>query len=291
MSIVYLNGAYLPREDAHVSVDDRGFVFGDGVYEVIRSYGGYFFALDAHLERLAYGLRELHITGVDAASFRDVAHRLLESNGLTDAEATVYIQVTRGAAPRRHWFPDPAPTPTTFAAAAEIITRGDPAAGITVMPVPDLRWSRCDIKSLNILANCMAMQRAREEGGTDAILIKDGVALEGAAASLFGVFAGHVRTAPLSNMILPSITRQVAIDLCHAADIPLSERVIFEHELKTADELFLAGTTVEIMPITRVGDHPVGTGQPGPVTTRLRELFLGQTRRAPSDSPAAAAHP
>jgi len=285
VTTVFFNGQYIDRSEAHVSVDDRGFVFGDGVYEVIRSYGGHLFALDEHLARLSYGLRQLSISGVNAESFRDVAVKLLAANALSNADATVYIQVTRGVAPRRHWFPDLTTPPTTYAAAARIIKRGDAGEGITAIPVPDMRWARCDIKSLNILANCLAMQRARDEGGTDAILIKDGVALEGAAASLFGVFDGHVRTAPLTNQILPGITRQVALQLCREAEIPVAERVIFEHELPLADELFLAGTTVEIMPITQVGTHVVGRGQPGPVTQRLGALFAGLTKPASVDQP------
>lgn len=290
MNTVFFNGNFVDRSEAHVSVDDRGFLFGDGIYEVIRNYHGNLFELERHLERMRYGLRELRIEGVDVDQFSNVAHRLLSVNDMLEDDATIYLQVTRGAAPRRHWFPDPAPTPTTYAAAARVTKRGEAAQGITAVPVPDIRWARCDIKSLNILPNCLAMQRARDEGGTDAILVKDGVALEGAAASLFGVFNGVVRTAPISNQILPSITRGVVIELCQENGIPCVERVIFEHELRDADELFLAGTTVEVMPITQVASHQVGTGTPGPITRRLGTLF-GERTHATSVQPQTASHP
>ncbi len=280
MNTIFFNGNFVDRSEAHVSVDDRGFLFGDGVYDVVRSYGGRFFSLAEHLARLRNGMRELSITGVDAADFEGIAHRLLEINGMAHDDATVYMQVTRGTAPRRHWFPDPPVPATVYASAAKVTKRGNANTGMSVFTMPDVRWARCDIKSLNILANCMSMQRAREAGGDDAILVRDGVALEGSAASLFGVFSGEVRTAPLTNYVLPSITRAVTIDICSDGGITCHERPIFEHELQAADELFFAGTTVELMPITRVNGKLIGDGSPGPVTRNLRERFAQRTNVA-----------
>ncbi len=263
---VYFNGRYVPKDEATISVDDRGFL-------------GRLFAADAHLARMDRGLRELQIQGVRADDFRDIAHRLLEHNGLATADAVIYMQVTRGAAPRKHWFPDPKTPPTTYATALPFAPRGDPN-GVKVITVPDIRWTRCDIKSLNLLPNCLGMQRAREVGAVEAVMVRDGVALECSACSLFGVFDGVVRTAPRTNYILPSVTRAVTLELCAEAGIPTSEEPIFATELARADELFLAGTTVEIMPVVTVDDKQVADGRPGAITKRLVTLFAQRTGAA-----------
>jgi D-alanine transaminase len=274
---VYFNGEYAAKESVRISPDDRGFLFGDGVYEVVRSYGGRIFCLDEHIQRLHRGLCELQIRGIDAATFADVVAELLAKNGLATEDALVYIQVTRGAAPRRHAFPTEPTPPTTYAEAYAFHPKGDPSKGAKVITAPDIRWTRCDIKTVNLLANCLANQRAQEAGALEAILVRDGVALEATASSFFGVFGGEVRTAPRSNYILPSITRQATLDLCREAGIPAREDPIYLHELASADELFLAGTTLEIMPIVDVDGRPVGTGRPGPVQQQLQDLFRRRT--------------
>jgi len=274
---VYLNGSYLAKHDAKLSPDDRGFLFADGVYEVVRSYGGKLFAVEPHLNRMADGLRALRIEGFDPREFGPVCQELLERNGLGDANALVYLQVTRGAAPRLHAFPDPPVAPTTYAVPSAFKPKGDASVGVPVITSPDMRWMRCDIKSVALLPNCLAAQEAREKGAPEAVLIRDGIALEGTHTSFFGVIDGVVRTAPLSNYILPSITRAVAIELCHQHDIPIREFPILQQELDTADELMLVGTTMEIMPIATVDGRPVGNGKPGPVAKRLLELFRAMT--------------
>lgn len=277
---VYFNGEYMPKASVHLSPDDRGFLFGDGVYEVVRSYGGRFFALDAHLQRMHSGLCELQIRGVDAAAFADICKQLLERNDLSQDDALVYMQVTRGVAPRSHAFPNVPTQPTSYAVPSPFQPKGDVTKGVKVITAPDIRWTRCDIKSVNLLANCLANQRAQEAGATEAILVRDGVALEATASSFFGVFNGEVRTAPKSNYILPSITRQAALDICREAGISAIETPIHLSELASADELFLAGTTLEIMPIIEVDGRVVGSGRPGPVQQRLYELFCRRTRGA-----------
>ncbi len=272
-NIVYFNGEYAAKESVRLSPDDRGFLFGDGVYEVLRSYGGRIFGLEEHIQRLHRGLCELQIRGVDAATFADVAPELLTKNDLAAEDALVYIQVTRGAAPRRHAFPAKATPPTTYAEAYAFHPKADPSKGCKVITAPDIRWTRCDIKTVNLLANCLANQRAQEAGALEAIFVRDGVALEATASSFFGVFGGEVRTAPRSNYILPSITRQAALDLCREAEIPAREDPIYLQELASAEELFLAGTTLEIMPIVEVDGRPVGNGRPGPVQQQLQDLF------------------
>ena len=277
---VFFNGEYLPKDAVRLSPDDRGFLFGDGVYEVVRSYGGRIFAQEEHLARMHRGLCELEIRGVDTAEFAGIIRELLHRNHVSADDALVYMQVTRGAAPRRHAFPNVPTTPTTYATAMPLQTKGDPAHGVKVITVPDTRWARCDIKTVNLLPNCLANQRAQQMGAAEAIFVRDGVALEGTAASFFGVFQDEVRTAPKSNYILPSITRDVALDVCHDAGIAVSETQIFAHELGGADELFLAGTTWELMPIVEIDGRPVGDGRPGPVHQRLYQLFCERTGSA-----------
>jgi D-alanine transaminase len=275
--IVYLNGAYVPLEEARISPEDRGFLFSDGIYEVLRSYGGTFFEVDAHFSRMSDGLAALRIHGVDPPTLGPVAHALLERNDLAGADALVYMQVTRGAAIRGHAFPDPPVPPTVYAAARQFRPKADPAKGITIITAPDDRWSRCDIKSTGLLANCLALQDAVEAKATEAVLVRDGRALEGTHTSFFAVIDGIVRTAPADNYILPSITRRVTLELCRANGIPCEEQAVSLNDLEGADELFLAGTTMEIMPIVGLNGTPVGGGAPGPVAARLLELFRART--------------
>ncbi len=270
---VYLDGAYVPRSEARISPDDRGFVFADGVYEVVRSYGGRLFRLESHLDRLADGLGALRIEGIRAAEVASIAAGVLTANGLEDEDALVYVQITRGAAPRTHAFPDPAVAPTVFVAASPFTPRFDQTVGVAVITVPDVRWLRCDIKSVALLPNCLAAQEARDAGAAEAVLVRDGVALEGTATSLLGVFDGVVTTAPQSPLILPGISRDVVLELCEQHGVPVARRAIPHAELPDADELFLASTTLEVMPIVGVDGTPVGGGEPGPVTRRLAEGF------------------
>lgn len=274
---VYLNGEYLPKAEARISPDDRGFLFADGVYEVLRSYAGKFFGEQPHFSRLRDGLRALEIGGVDAHSLGDVARELLGRNALDNEDATVYVQVTRGAAPRVHAFPDPAPPPTVYVAASRFVPKHDPARGVRVITTPDIRWARCDIKSVSLLPNCLASQRAAAAGAQEAVFVRDGVALEGTHTSFFAVIDDTVRTAPRSNYILPSVTRAALLRLCAEHDIPCDESPLFVHELDGASELFLAGTTMEVMPIVAVDGRPVGAGTPGPVARRLLDLFRACT--------------
>jgi D-alanine transaminase len=272
--IIYLNGQYIPRQQASIDVDDRGFLFADGVYEVIHSYEGHLFQMDAHLQRLEHGLRSLHIAIGDVQAVREVSERLIAENGLTSGEATVYIQITRGSAPRTHRFPPTGTSPTVYAAAQKVIPqRGQAEEGIAVILVPDLRWARCDIKSVALLPNVLARQRAIEAGVADAIFVRDGVALEGTSSNFFGVFDGEVVTAPKTNYILPGVSRDVVIGLCAKIGVPVHETPILEHQLGEAQELFLTSTISEIRPIVRVNGHPVGTGAPGPVTRRIQQAF------------------
>jgi len=186
--------------------------------------------------------------------------------------------VTRGAAPRTHWFPDPPVAPTVYGSATPFKAKADPAAGVAVITQPDHRWTRCDIKSVALLPNCLAAQRARKAGAVEAVLVRDGVALEGTHTSFFGVVDGVVRTAPRSNYILPSVTRGAVLDICREHGIAADETPILLHELERAEELFLAGTTMEVMPIVTVDGRPVADGKPGAVAGRLLGLFRERTQ-------------
>lgn len=271
--IVYFNGEYMEKEKALLSPDDRGFLFGDGIYEVARCYDGKFLQLDRHLARMRHGLSEIEIRGWEEIDFEDVSRTLLARNNLTE-QGLVYIQVTRGAAASRtHAYPTVETPPTVYATAFPFAQKADPNVGVSMITTPDLRWGRCDLKTVNLLANCMTQQRARENGAFDSILIRDGNAIESSSSSFFAVVDGQVRTAPRSNHILPSITREIVLELCSAAGIPHRETPVHEQQLASAEELFLAGTTLEILPIVRVDGNQVANGVPGEVTGQLRGLF------------------
>jgi len=281
MSIVFLNGEFLPAEEAHVSVDDRGFLFADGIYEVTPAYRGSLFRFPQHRERFRKGLCELRLD-YDSAGLEALHRRLLDENGLQDAEqAYVYLQVTRGAAPRGHAFPkDPVPpTVYAFARAFQRPARDRWEEGWTAVTVPDRRWSRVDIKTIALLPNCLAQQAAVEAGADDAVLVKDGVALEGSHNNLFAVFDGVVTTHPASHEILHGITRGFVLELAAGLGIPVKERAIPLEEFRRADEVFFTGTTVEIRPTVRVDGDPVGDGKVGPVARALGEAFVTATDR------------
>ncbi|MGH7578299.1 MAG: aminotransferase class IV [Longimicrobiales bacterium] len=287
--IVYLNGAWIPHSDAKVSVDDRGFLFADGVYEVVRAYEGRLFLLGPHLQRMRAGLAALQIDPICVDPLEQIMERLLDENGLRHADATVYVQVTRGAAPRQHAFPPAHVPPTVFAAANrftdlphEFFEQGVPA-----ITVPDTRWTRCDIKAVSLLANVLANQQAKAHGAFEAVFIRDGALLEGSHSNLFGVIDGELRTYPECNYILGGITRRLTLELARETAIPARETPIYWHERDRIEELFLAGTTTEIMPVTTLDGAAVGTGAPGPITRRLLAAFREfVSTREPAISPA-----
>lgn len=281
MSIVYLNGAFVDAAEARIPVEDRGFLFADGVYEVTPAYRGRFFLMDRHRARLLKGLCELRIDA-DVSGIEALHDRLLAENGLADEEvAYVYLQITRGVAPRTHAFPkDPVP-PTVYAFARPYRrpSRDVWETGFEAVTVPDRRWSRVDIKTIALLPNVLAQQAAAEAGVTDALLVRDGVALEGAHNNFFAVFGGTVVTHPASNVILHGITRGYVIDLARTLGLTVEERPIQVEELARADEAFFTGTTTEVRPTVRIDGRPVGSGAVGPVTRRLFDAFLQRVER------------
>lgn len=276
MSTVYLDGAFVPKQEAFVSVDDRGFLLGDGVYEVAPFYEGVPLHLDRHLQRLRRSLDAIRID-FDTAGLKDTLRRLVAVNELEGAERSlVYLQITRGVAPRTHYFPETPVPPTVY---AYVKTWSRPpehvwSRGFRAITVPDLRWPRVDIKTILLLPNALAFQAALDAGVDDCILVKDGVAIEGAHQNFWGVFDGVATTHPATNHILSGITRGVILELARAEGIPVAERPILLEELPEAEELFFTGTTGEVRPCVEVDGAPVGSGGVGPVTRALSEAFL-----------------
>ena len=281
MSTVYLNGKLVPKASALVPVDDRGFLFADGVYEVTPAYEGTFFRFERHMARMRRGLAELRID-YDSAPLVDVHAQLLAANGLENEPISiVYVQVTRGVAPREHAFPTTAVRPTVYAFAKQFKREGSAAweKGYQATTVPDRRWARCDIKTIALLPNCLAMQAAVEAGSTDALFVKNGVAIEGAHSNFFAVIDGTVVTHPATEHILHGITREYVLELCRDLGLPIELRPIQVEELWQADEAFFTGTTTEVRPTVRVDGRTIGGGRPGPIARRLMEAFVKGVER------------
>lgn len=271
---VYLNGAFMPESDARVSVDDRGFLFGDAVYEVIRLYGGQPFRLADHLARLERSLAGVWLPPLDMAQLAAVVEDLARVEGAAVPDALVYIQVSRGAAPRNHPFPDPPVSPTVLAWCRpyHALPAGQFLAGIRVVTVPDDRWAKCWIKTVNLLPNVLAKEKARRAGADDAVFVRDGMAIEATSANFFVVRGGVVQTAPVTNYILPGISRQVVLELARSLDLPVRLEPVVVEDLATVDEVFLTHTGCGVEPVTTVDGRRLGPSA-GPVTRRLYDAF------------------
>ena len=266
--IVYLNGEFLPLEKAKVSVLDRGFLFGDGVYEVVPVYGGKPLRLAEHLERLDNSLRGIRMKSpLGADDWERIFNRLIV--GVHDQ--SIYLQITRGAAPKRdHAFPKDT-APTVFAMCTPIAPI--PASGVRAITVPDIRWQWCHIKAITLLANVLLRQQALDEGCAEAILVSDGHALEGAASNLFVLVDGVLLTPPKGHDILPGITRDLVVEIAQANAIPFEERRIALEELQRASEVWLTSSTREVLPVVELDGKTVGSGEPGPMWQRVNALY------------------
>jgi D-alanine transaminase len=251
---------------------DRGIYFGDGVYEVLRSYNGKLFALEQHLQRFAASLAAIRITNIDIRVIRARVERAFQTAGF--ANAKIYFHVTRGSEPRSHtWKPDL--KPNFFLTVSELVDNlQEKAKGIAVCTEPDLRWKRCDIKSLNLLPNILARQSAADKGYDEAILVDDaGRITEGAGSAFFAIIKKALQTAPLSANILPSITRQFVTTAAQNAGLAIEERCLTPQRAAAADELFIAVTTKDIVPVVRFNDSVIGDGRPGPCVKALTAEF------------------
>lgn len=270
----YLNGRYLPLDEAQVPVLDRGFLFGEGIYEVIPAYAGHLFRLDQHLARLATNLAAI---GIDAPhtdqAWRALLEELVARNG--GGDLALYLQVTRGAAPKRDHLAPREYTPTVFAMANPLATPGAPVLenGISAVTLEDIRWLRCDVKTTALLANVLLRTAAAEHGADEAVLVRDGLVTEGSACNLFVVTKGCVATPPKDHRTLPGITRDLVLELAATDGIELVERDIPVAELAHADEIWITSSTREVVAVTRLDGEPVGSGRPGPLWHRVHALF------------------
>lgn len=275
--IVYLNGAYANAQEALISPNDRGFLFADGVYEVIKYYNGRPFRLSDHLERLQRSVEEVQIRYNRVKELEGVFLKLLQENDRMRQHAGIYVQITRGTTNRVHHFPHDL-EPTVYAYAFAMPSDHDKLIkGIKVITHEDIRWLRCDIKSVSLLANTMVYNKAAEAGAGECILIREGYVTEATHSSLFAVMGDKVVTHPLNNRILPGITRKVILEICAENNLVTEERALSEKELYQADELFIAGTGSEITPVTEVDGRPVGNKKPGIITRFLQDQFFVRT--------------
>ncbi|HUR42213.1 MAG TPA: D-amino acid aminotransferase [Verrucomicrobiae bacterium] len=276
-SIAYVGGQYLPLGEARVPILDRGFLFGDGVYEVCAVYQGRAFALADHLQRLSHSLRELAIANPHTdAQWTAIVHRLIKDNApVTGNDLMVYLQVTRGAPPvRQHAFPAGTP-PTVVGMCSALPIPGEAALrdGVGAITRADNRWGRCDIKSTALLANVLAVHAAREQGCNEAILHRDGRVTEGGSSNVFAVLGTSVITPSKSPEILSGITRDLLVAQLRANKIPVQERRLTLTELRSAEEIWLTSSTREVLPVTRIDGEPVGGRKPGPLWKKAYALF------------------
>jgi D-alanine transaminase len=270
---VYLNGQFIPLAEAKVPVLDRGFVFGDGVYELVPVYSGKPFRLDDHLRRLQASLDGIRLENPhDIATWRALILRLIAAQDFPDQ--SVYIQVTRGVAPRDHAFPlGVAPTVFMFAQPLVAATPEQKAAGVCAVTAVDNRWLRCNIKAISLLANILLRQQAVDAACAETVMLRDGFLTEGAASNIFVVKGGVLLTPPPSNLMLTGITYDVVLELAATHGIPHQIRNISEAELRSADELWMTSSTKEIMPIVKLDGVAVGAGVPGPLAMQMDALY------------------
>jgi D-alanine transaminase len=268
--IVYLNGQYLPLSDAKISVMDRGFLFGDGVYEVIPAYAGKLFRLESHLERLGNSLNSIRLQNPHTPEqWRNLLTKLLKDR----VDQSVYLQITRGAAPKRdHAFPAHV-VPTVFAMVSNIHPHSDENTGLKAISLEDSRWKLCDTKAITLLANVLLRQEAIENGCAEAILFKEGYLTEGSASNVFAVINVILMTPPKGPAILPGITRDVVLEIARNKNIPCSEQAISKTELKAASEIWVTSSTREIIPIVELDGEIIGNGKPGLVWKTFHKLF------------------
>lgn len=276
MTQCFLNGAIMPLTEAKISPLDRGFLFGDGIYEVIPIYDGKMFCRRRHFRRLARNLAEIRIA-FDAESLLAPAQRLIDSAAADNAgDLSLYIQITRGASPiRKHAFPVPPPPPTAFmfAAPRAPIANEKIHRGVSCRTMEEFRWLRADIKSSSLLGAVLAAQHAAECGDEEVILIRDGFAGEAAACNIFAVVGGALITPPADRRILPGISREIAMELARRRGIRVFERDIPRAELAAADEIWLSSSTREVLPVTLLDGAPVGDGKPGALFAAVFAAF------------------
>ncbi|MEE9222568.1 MAG: D-amino acid aminotransferase [Nitrosomonadaceae bacterium] len=271
--MIYLNGSFIPIEDARISVLDRGFIFGDGVYEVVPVYSRRPFRLTEHLQRLHDSLEGIRLRNPHSdVEWRGLLERIIASNESDDQY--LYLHITRGVAPRDHAFPEDA-MPTVFIMSTPLLVSPKEllASGVSAITANDNRWLRCDIKATSLLPNVLLRQMAVDAGAVETLLLRDGFLTEGSASNIFVVKDKMLLAPPKSYLMLPGITYDVVLELAAANDIPHEVREVSEYEIRTAQELLLTSSTKEIMPITRLDGKLVGSGKPGTIFTQLYQIY------------------
>ncbi len=275
-SICYLNGAYLPLEQAKVSVLDRGFIFGDGVYEVIPAYGGHLFRLQQHLQRLDNSLKAIKLANpLSNVQWQDMLQTLVKKNqDNSNADQSLYLQLTRGVAKRDHSFPKN--TPATVFAMSNPLAAADMEkiqAGVNAITLDDIRWRYCNIKTIALLPNILLKQQAIEKHASEAILVREDQVTEGSASNLFIVSDGVIKTPLKSEQLLPGVTRDLIVELAQKNGLSCEETAITEAELLAADEVWLSSSTKEILPVTRLNEQTVGDGRAGPLWRKMIKIY------------------
>ncbi|MBI3067551.1 MAG: D-amino acid aminotransferase [Betaproteobacteria bacterium] len=276
--MVYLNGEFMPLGDARIPVLDRGFIFGDGVYEVIPVYSRRPFRLAEHLRRLQRSLDAIRLANpMSDAEWERLAQEIVARNQGEDQY--VYLQVTRGVARRDHAFPQNV-KPTVFVMSSPLTTpsRETVENGIKGITATDFRWLRCDVKSTSLLANCLMRQLALDVGAVEVVMFRDGYLTEGSASNVFVVKNGTLLATPKNHLVLPGITYDVVLELAAAAGIPAEVREIPEHEARAAEEIWITSSTKEILAVTTLDEKPVGDGKPGPVFRRIYQAYQDYKR-------------
>ena len=283
-SIAYLNGEFLPLSKARISPLDRGFIYGDGVYEVIPVYARRVFRLEDHLRRLDHSLDGIRLPNPHShVQWTQIIRELVRRSPHEDQ--SLYLQVTRGVAKRDHAFPKGVP-PTVFLMtnALSVPTQEAVDGGVVAITLPDNRWLRCNLKTTSLLPNVLLRQLAVDAGAVEAVLLRDGLLTEGAASNIFAVKDGVLLIPPKSDLILPGITYDVVLELAQKHGIRCEIRDVSEAELRSAQELWLSSSTREVLAITRLDGQAVGDGRPGPLFRRMYALFQelkAQVRRTP----------
>lgn len=271
--IVYLNGEFMPIEEARIPVLDRGFIFGDGVYEVIPVYSRRPFRLAEHLRRLQYSLDKVRIANPHSdAEWGRLANEIVQRNAGDDQ--SVYLQVTRGVAKRDHAFPRGV-KPTVFMMSTPLVTPA-PAlveSGVACITAQDYRWLNCDVKSVSLLGNCLLRQLSADVGAAETILFRDGQLTEASASNVFAVKDGVLLTPPKNNLVLPGITYDVVLEIARAREFQVEVRAVTEAEVRSADEIWLTSSTKEVLAVTTLDGKPVGDGKPGPLFRRMHALY------------------
>ncbi|MCW8903930.1 D-amino acid aminotransferase [Sedimenticola sp.] len=271
---IYLNGHFMPPQKGKISVMDRGFLFGDGVYEVIPCYGGRLFRLEHHLQRLDNSLHAIRMQNpLDRAQWQAILQRLIGQ--LPGADQSIYLQITRGSTGKRDHAIPTGIDPTVFVMTqpAEYPDAASLASGIKAVTLEDNRWLRCDIKAITLLANVLLRGEAMEHGAAEAILVRNGFATEGATSNLFIVLAGKIITPPKSDHLLPGITRDLVLELAQQHALPCSEKEISQQMLDSADEIWVTSSTKEVMAVVELDGRAVGNGTPGPIYTRMASFY------------------